>query len=395
MLTGASRCNVLSPVSCKQQGFLPHGLFERLICRCIHRVTPDSSKRNGGKGSSNEFEEELEMNEFGFREKAQFHYKYHRVRLINKLEENRIEVLIESKFREGNQQEEKLKLREIYKIIIEETDLLLLECYERLIVKTYIHRPNTVDFTLTKTSTGGLLCLDKLVELFQLREADAETFEYRFTSKDGVEIPLMPQEAKTCRYWSIWKEEEVHSKPVYGASEPYHLSDGKITHVFLSHDWGNHQAVKQVGEALKKRGLKVWIDDGVDELGNSRIQAQLIHDIAEAIEQTECMLAFITKNYIKKVNGKDLSDYCRREFLCGFNLLQTRVIPIIMDPDLWDVLKEKKTLGGAIGANLQEFLFFDMSTIDDRGKENVDRLFKRILNTIGLGSSTVERKNQR
>lgn len=125
--------------------------------------------------------------------------------------------------------------------------------------------------------------------------------------------------------------------------------------------------VKQVGEALKTRNLKVWIDDGVDESGKKRIRTQLDEDIARAIDETECMLVFITKNYLNKVNGNDLSDYCQKEFKYGFDRLQKRVIPIIVDSDVWkDIGNEKKTLnalGGRIGLNLSGFFYHHLSRI--------------------------------
>ncbi len=85
--------------------------------------------------------------------------------------------------------------------------------------------------------------------------------------------------------------------------------------------------IKQVGEALKTRNLKVWIDDGIDESGKKRIRTQLDEDIARAINETECMLVFITKNYLNKVNGNDLSDYCQKEFKYGFDRLQKASYP--------------------------------------------------------------------
>ena len=105
-------------------------------------------------------------------------------------------------------------------------------------------------------------------------------------------------------------------------------------------------------------------------------------------------VSFHHKNYLNKVNGNDLSDYCQKEFKYGFDRLQRRVIPIIVDSDVWkDIGKEKKTLNarrGRIGLNLSGFLYHGMSRISDSStppssvSNNIDELFERISSVIGF-----------
>lgn len=208
-------------------------------------------------------------------------------------------------------------------------------------------------------------------------------------------------------YWFIWKEKVTldvsHTAgETLAISEDYPLSEGKVTHVFLSHDWGinkrNHEIVKQVGEALKNRGLKVWIDDDdVDEFGNKRITTHLDDAIAKAIEGTECMLAFITRRYISKVNGDDVTDYCKKELAFGLDELKKRVIPVIVDSMVQLPLK------GTIKFKFPDVFYHDMRAIfdssillsDKETSENIDELFKRIVTAIQLPqkSSQINRED--
>eukprot|EP01040_Poterioochromonas_malhamensis_P015780 gene15780-17728_t len=100
---------------------------------------------------------------------------------------------------------------------MEETDLLLLECYGRLIVETYIHPLDTANSSLSKIVSEekiGLLSLHKLRQRLQLGDVDPDTSADYFISKDGVEFVLLPRELKENSYWFIWKEEVTLDKRV-------------------------------------------------------------------------------------------------------------------------------------------------------------------------------------
>lgn len=124
--------------------------------------------------------------------------------------------------------------------------------------------------------------------------------------------------------------------------------------VFLSHDWGqgsaNHVKVEAINAELKKRGITPWFD-----------QEQMTGDIgkrmAEGIEKSRCIIVFLTKNYMDKVNGENAGDNCQKEF----NYATTKkssalMIPVVMEPDMrspgeWD---------GSIGFELSRLLYCDM-----------------------------------
>eukprot|EP00599_Poterioochromonas_sp_BG-1_P012157 CAMPEP_0173158834 /NCGR_PEP_ID=MMETSP1105-20130129/16682_1 /TAXON_ID=2985 /ORGANISM="Ochromonas sp., Strain BG-1" /LENGTH=218 /DNA_ID=CAMNT_0014077017 /DNA_START=32 /DNA_END=687 /DNA_ORIENTATION=+ len=150
------------------------------------------------------------------------------------------------------------------------------------------------------------------------------------------------------------------------------------------------------GEALKTRNQKVWIDDGVDESDKKRIRTQLDEDIARAIDETECMLVIITKKH-------------QKEFKYGFDRLQKRVIPIIVDSDVWkDIGNETKTLnalGEGLDSNTPGFFYHDLSRISDSStlaskeslSKNIDELFNgfRVLLDCLTGASESKHKRKR
>ena len=77
-----------------------------------------------------------------------------------------------------------------------------------------------------------------------------------------------------------------------------------FTHsAFLSHDWGtddlqrdNHARVCRVAAALEAAGFKPWLD-AQEMHGNIGMR------MAEGIEKSQCVVVFITFNYISKASG--------------------------------------------------------------------------------------------
>eukprot|EP01040_Poterioochromonas_malhamensis_P014069 gene14069-biopygen3173 len=122
---------------------------------------------------------------------------------------------------------------------------------------------------------------------------------------DPIEYLVKPATTIICKHVAT-KDDPYRTRhevtEIHGAT----LTGGKKTHVFLSHDWGidgnNHNRVKQVSEALKSRGLVTWIDE-------DRIVNEIEGKIIDGIDHTECMLVFVTENYVRKVNGGNDKDY--------------------------------------------------------------------------------------
>lgn len=129
-------------------------------------------------------------------------------------------------------------------------------------------------------------------------------------------------------------------------------------HAFLSHDWGensaNHFRVRKVCQALKALGMSVWFDE-------EQIHGHIRDKIVAGIDSCDCMVVFVTRNYINKVNGNEGRDCCKMEFNYGFDHLgPQRMVAVVMEPDLLDCKKWPGSLGAALGSQL----YMNMATCD-------------------------------
>jgi hypothetical protein len=137
------------------------------------------------------------------------------------------------------------------------------------------------------------------------------------------------------------------------------------TDCFLSHNWGdqnkNHNFVKKVNLELQKRGLKTWFDENQMD-GNIRFR------MAEGIDNTKCVVVFITKEYRDKVNGIDMTDNCKYEFSYAMNQLGSQnMIPVVLETEMRDTKKWKGELGAALGS----MLYVDLSLSKDPKEETM------------------------
>ncbi len=369
----------MSSSELSQQGFLPHSLFERLICRLIPSICCHDPTIT--------LDERLVDNDLitGFRGKVQLSYKVCDIRIFERQEENRIEVIVQS--RDKDNEIEKKVFIEIYEMIGEMVELSTRECFEGLHVKTLIHLPHTI---LPISKEEGFITLEKVRWL--LSSSDATVF--KGSSSDTKCRPtLTAGRMKKDPYWSVWKEKvTIPYLPVNVSSSSIPLREGKKTHVFLSHDWGidgnNHHRVKQVSEALKSRGLVTWIDDDRGVGGESGIATEIDASIAKAIQETECMLVFVTENYRKKINGDKENDYCKMEFSYGFHRSK-KMIPVVLESSMTD----REGWDGLLGLYLCRTLHYDLSQIFESStcksnksvEECMEGLFQRIVLIINEG----------
>ena len=104
----------------------------------------------------------------------------------------------------------------------------------------------------------------------------------------------------------------VPSKPV---APPIKLFKSKFT-AFLSHNWGkddegrdNHQRVLKLAKALSDAGLPVWTDE-------DQMHGDILQRMTDGIDDSACVVVFVTKNYITKAGGKGPNgnnDNCKLE----------------------------------------------------------------------------------
>lgn len=158
------------------------------------------------------------------------------------------------------------------------------------------------------------------------------------------------------------------------------------THVFLSHNWGkgneNHERVIEFNEALKMRGLVTWMDA-------EKMQGSVMDAMANGIDNTHVVVAFITKAYRDKVNGADHGDNCKKEFLYACHSKPNATIAAVMEAEMGD----PKTWCGVLGLNLSSLLYVDMVPGKvDRFEAQCDELFHRICEKLvnQLGKPAVD-----
>jgi hypothetical protein len=135
--------------------------------------------------------------------------------------------------------------------------------------------------------------------------------------------------------------------------------------------------VGRVNEALRKRGLVTWFD-------SERLEDKIHETISKALYSTCCVLIFVTREYEKKVNSADDSDYCFYEFNVAATdrRLANMRIPIVMDesmlnPDSWEEGLLKAGLGGKV--------FIDVSSDDkDVFEERCNEVFVRVVKLLNI-----------
>ena len=101
------------------------------------------------------------------------------------------------------------------------------------------------------------------------------------------------------------------------------------TMAFLTHDWGdnedkssNHEIVIRVNKYLKANNIITWFDD-------DRMTGYVKHKMAEGIDNTKCVVAFVTERYLKKVNSNDINDNCCFEFGHAVSQRENCIIPVL------------------------------------------------------------------
>jgi hypothetical protein len=121
--------------------------------------------------------------------------------------------------------------------------------------------------------------------------------------------------------------------------------------VFASHDWGkdgaNHTRVASVVASLRRRGIHVWFDE-------THMAGNIIDSMCKGIDEADVVLAFVTCNYMKKVEQGGDTDNVRREFMYA-SATPHKMLPIRFDANL------PQTWSGPVRMILGARLYVDLS----------------------------------
>jgi ribosomal protein L40E len=126
----------------------------------------------------------------------------------------------------------------------------------------------------------------------------------------------------------------------------------------LFSDWGedelkrsNHERVSRINKILQQKGLRTWFDE-------ERMNGNIRDKMAEGIESTKIVIAFITEKYRNKVNSNNAIDNCYFEF--NYATLEKSgnfMIPVVMEPKM----RNSRNWKGRLGAELGTHLYVDLS----------------------------------
>ena len=122
------------------------------------------------------------------------------------------------------------------------------------------------------------------------------------------------------------------------------------TDVFLSHNWGkdekgrdNHYRVSLINHKLNELGYRTWFDD-------HKIKGDIDDEISKGIEQTKCVIIFMTQWYHDKVNTDIPHDKCRLEFNHAKRTkTANKMVAIVMEPSMIVARKWKGQVGMYFG----------------------------------------------
>lgn len=173
--------------------------------------------------------------------------------------------------------------------------------------------------------------------------------------------------------------------------------------VFLSHDWGdkqlNHKRVAEVNRVLKSKGINTWFDE--EQMANGT-NLQII--MPKGIDNSSCVLVFVTEAYMHKVGGDNQADNCLKEFSYASLRKPGKMLPIVMERTMQNPSQWQGPLGFNLGQSLY-IGFTDDSMIDQIANEVVDRvkiiigdplsvLEQKLMNSLSLSHSSTTTATQ-
>lgn len=144
----------------------------------------------------------------------------------------------------------------------------------------------------------------------------------------------------------------MHAMPTIASSA---RRSGKALRIFASHDWGvngaTHERVVQLVEVIRQKcGVDAWLDE-------THMTGNLLDCMTQGIDSSDCMLVFVTRNYMRKTASGDPHDNVRREFMYAQQTMGSdRMIAIKLDENL------PRRWTGPVGMQLGSNLYVDMST---------------------------------
>ena len=144
---------------------------------------------------------------------------------------------------------------------------------------------------------------------------------------------------------------------------------------FLAHEWGTaadgyatHQKVQEIAEALRKRGLRVWLDE-------NHLRGEVADGIMDGLDRSKCVVVFLTKRYLERC--KNSNNNCTKEFKAAVKRHNVeRTILALLDPSL----RNPKSWSGPVDYHLSDKLYIDL-TNENELDDSIGKLCDEIRKT--------------
>ena len=133
----------------------------------------------------------------------------------------------------------------------------------------------------------------------------------------------------------------------------------------------NHDRVTKIFDGLKRKGLNNWFD-------GEKMQDDVVQQMIGGIDDSNCIVVFLTKAYIEKVASGNPADNCFKEFsYANRTKTSAKMIAVPMEPCCLD----PKNWTGIIQMELGGLLYEANFAKDDDPaafNENIEKLYQQI-----------------
>ena len=217
--------------------------------------------------------------------------------------------------------------------------------------------------------TSRIKVTDKLTAAFGAlglgEVADFDDLDEEMTV--SLESAMKPLEAKRFR-----KNLGTVKNTPSPSNRPQFRYHGFLTHTWVKDELGrrNHDRVTKIFDGLKRKGLNNWFD-------GEKMQDDVVQQMIGGIDDSSCIVVFLTKAYIEKVASGNPADNCFKEFsYANRTKTSAKMIAVPMEPCCLDPANWTGVIQMELGGLLYEANFAN----DDPAEfdENIEKLYQQI-----------------
>lgn len=201
------------------------------------------------------------------------------------------------------------------------------------------------------------------------------------------EEPLLEEPSQICNFDSIYEDKDlivnlsdISTNILTIPSQlPPSSTSTQRPFIYCSHDAKDpqfHHKVIEVTKFLRKLGYIIYVDDTSDskegDVEEEEVSPNTNDELKEEIllsllQQSSCILLFLTSSYQTNVNSTNVFNSIRFEFIQSFKQHKP-IIPILLDPLLSD---RNETWFNRFGIYLDDFPVLPLTSIDSNDFETI------------------------